>query len=286
MNPATLRAVLVLEDGRIFTGKPFGAIGQTLGEAVFSTGMSGYQETLTDPAITARSWWPPRRRSATPGGTPKTPKAAVIGSGWPATRCGIRHRGCRTGGHDHAGGRTGPPAHRRRGRHRHPRRGASHPQLRVDESRNLLRRRPGRAGRVDRAGARPAPMLGADLAARSAPPIPMSSNPRAASVYRRRTRSRHQNQHAAELRRRGIRSHVLPSSATFEQIAEIKPHGVFLSNGPAIRPRPTTSSPSPGRCWTPESPCSASVSATRSWAAHWVCPPTRWCSATAVSTCR
>ncbi|EUA34832.1 peptidase C26 family protein [Mycobacterium xenopi 3993] len=36
--------------------------------------------------------------------------------------------------------------------------------------------------------------------ARSAPPIPMSSNPRAASVYRRRTRSRHQNQHAAELR--------------------------------------------------------------------------------------
>ena len=32
--------------------------------------------------------------------------------------------------------------------------------------------------------------------------------------------------------RRGIRSHVLPASATFEQIAEIKPHGVFLSNGP------------------------------------------------------
>ena len=44
------KAVLVLEDGRIFTGTPFGAIGQTLGEAVFSTGMSGYQETLTDPS--------------------------------------------------------------------------------------------------------------------------------------------------------------------------------------------------------------------------------------------
>jgi carbamoyl-phosphate synthase small subunit len=43
-------AVLVLEDGRIFTGTPFGAVGQTLGEAVFSTGMSGYQETLTDPS--------------------------------------------------------------------------------------------------------------------------------------------------------------------------------------------------------------------------------------------
>src|SRR5690242_7443130 len=43
-------AVLVLEDGRIFTGTQFGAVGQTLGEAVFSTGMSGYQETLTDPS--------------------------------------------------------------------------------------------------------------------------------------------------------------------------------------------------------------------------------------------
>ena len=43
-------AVLVLEDGRVFTGTTFGAVGQTLGEAVFSTGMSGYQETLTDPS--------------------------------------------------------------------------------------------------------------------------------------------------------------------------------------------------------------------------------------------
>src|SRR6476646_10452329 len=44
------RAVLVLEDGRVFTGTEFGAVGQTLGEAVFSTGMSGYQETLTYPS--------------------------------------------------------------------------------------------------------------------------------------------------------------------------------------------------------------------------------------------
>ena len=43
-------ATLVLEDGRIFRGQSFGAIGTTFGEAVFSTGMSGYQETLTDPS--------------------------------------------------------------------------------------------------------------------------------------------------------------------------------------------------------------------------------------------
>jgi carbamoyl-phosphate synthase small subunit len=43
-------AVLVLEDGRVFHGETFGAHGQALGEAVFATGMTGYQETLTDPS--------------------------------------------------------------------------------------------------------------------------------------------------------------------------------------------------------------------------------------------
>ncbi|MER6298448.1 glutamine-hydrolyzing carbamoyl-phosphate synthase small subunit [Kitasatospora sp. NPDC001539] len=43
-------AVLVLEDGRTFRGQAYGAIGETFGEAVFNTGMSGYQETLTDPS--------------------------------------------------------------------------------------------------------------------------------------------------------------------------------------------------------------------------------------------
>ena len=49
-RPAPVPAVLVLEDGATFTGTAFGAIGETFGEAVFSTGMSGYQETLTDPS--------------------------------------------------------------------------------------------------------------------------------------------------------------------------------------------------------------------------------------------
>ncbi len=44
------RAVLVLEDGRTFEGEAFGANGSTTGEIVFNTGMTGYQETLTDPS--------------------------------------------------------------------------------------------------------------------------------------------------------------------------------------------------------------------------------------------
>ena len=44
-------ALLVLEDGRTFRGKRYGAEGETFGEAVFSTAMTGYQETLTDPSF-------------------------------------------------------------------------------------------------------------------------------------------------------------------------------------------------------------------------------------------
>ncbi|MFT4232735.1 MAG: glutamine-hydrolyzing carbamoyl-phosphate synthase small subunit [Leucobacter sp.] len=43
-------AVLVLEDGERYAGRAYGATGRTLGEVVFSTGMTGYQETLTDPS--------------------------------------------------------------------------------------------------------------------------------------------------------------------------------------------------------------------------------------------
>ena len=43
-------AVLVLEDGQVYVGEPYGARGSTSGEIVFATGMTGYQETLTDPS--------------------------------------------------------------------------------------------------------------------------------------------------------------------------------------------------------------------------------------------
>ena len=43
-------AILALEDGRIFPGRSFGAPGERLGEVVFNTGMTGYQEVLSDPS--------------------------------------------------------------------------------------------------------------------------------------------------------------------------------------------------------------------------------------------
>ncbi len=48
--PTLAPAILVLEDGRTFHGESYGAEGEAFGEAVFNTGMTGYQETLTDPS--------------------------------------------------------------------------------------------------------------------------------------------------------------------------------------------------------------------------------------------
>src|SRR5664280_3226538 len=44
------RALLVLEDGSVFEGFAFAGSGETMGEVVFNTGMTGYQEVITDPS--------------------------------------------------------------------------------------------------------------------------------------------------------------------------------------------------------------------------------------------
>ncbi len=45
-----MKAILALADGTVFEGQPFGAMGETVGEVVFNTSMTGYQEVLTDPS--------------------------------------------------------------------------------------------------------------------------------------------------------------------------------------------------------------------------------------------
>ena len=50
MGEQLSKAFLVLDDGTIFEGESWACEGETFGEAVFSTGMTGYQETLTDPS--------------------------------------------------------------------------------------------------------------------------------------------------------------------------------------------------------------------------------------------
>jgi carbamoyl-phosphate synthase small subunit len=50
LHPRRTRAILALEDGAFFRGLSFGKLGETEGEVVFNTGLSGYQEVLTDPS--------------------------------------------------------------------------------------------------------------------------------------------------------------------------------------------------------------------------------------------
>ena len=229
------KALLILEDGRIFTGTTFGAVGETLGEAVFSTAMSGYQETLTDPSyhrqivvatapqIGNTGWnledgesrgdkiWvagyavrdpSPRASSWRATGTldDELQRQHIVGIAGIDTRAVVRH--LRSRGSMKAGVFSGAAA-----------------DAPVDE---LVARVRGQK-----------PMLGADLAGEVStdagyvvdPEGPQRFTVAALDLGIKTNTPRN-------FARRGVRSVVLPSSTTFAQIADLKPDGVFLSNGP------------------------------------------------------
>ncbi|MEZ0365697.1 glutamine-hydrolyzing carbamoyl-phosphate synthase small subunit [Mycobacterium sp. pUA109] len=230
----TTKAVLVLEDGRIFTGKPFGAIGQTLGEAVFSTGMSGYQETLTDPSyhrqivvatapqIGNTGWndedaesrgdkiWvagyavrdpSPRASNWRATGTLEDEliRQNIVGVAEIDTRAVVRH--LRSRGSMKAGVFSGDA---------------------LAEPEELLERVRGQQ-----------PMLGADLAGQVSTEAGYVVDPHGPHRFTVAAldlgiKTNTPRNFAA----RGVRSHVLPASATFEAITDLRPDGVFLSNGP------------------------------------------------------
>ena len=229
------RAVLVLDDGRVFTGTPFGAVGQTLGEAVFSTGMSGYQETLTDPSyygqivvatapqIGNTGWngedaesrgdriWVAGYAVRDPSPRPSNWRATgtlddeltrqgIVGIAGIDTRAVVRH--LRTAGSMKAGVFSGDAA-----------------EAPIEELLDRVRSQPS--------------MLGADLAGAvttDASYVVDAEGERRFTVAALDLGIKTNT--PRNFARRGILSHVLPSSATFDQIAEIAPDGVFLSNGP------------------------------------------------------
>ena len=236
MNAHTARsgsAVLVLEDGRRFAGHAFGARGTTLGEAVFNTGMTGYQETLTDPSyhrqvvvMTAphigNTGWNDQDDESTriwvAGFVVRDP--ALRPSNWRANRSLDQELASQ--------GIVGISGVDTRALTRHLReRGAmrvgifSGERVETDPARQLAL--------VNAA----APMAGAALA-------PEVSTPQAYVVpalgERRFTVAALDLGIKAMtpelLARRGIEVHVLPASATFRDIEAITPDGVFFSNGP------------------------------------------------------
>ncbi|MFD4880348.1 glutamine-hydrolyzing carbamoyl-phosphate synthase small subunit [Streptomyces sp. NPDC058420] len=225
-------AVLVLEDGRIFRGRAYGSVGVTFGEAVFSTGMTGYQETLTDPSyhrqvvvMTAphvgntgvNDEDPESQRIWVAGYVVRDP--ARVPSNWRSRRSldeELRNQGV-----------VGISGIDTRALTRHLReRGAmrvgifSGPALPDDDT--ML------------AEVREAPeMTGADLSAEVAtketyvvPAIGEKKYTVAAVDLGIKGMTPHR------MAERGIEVHVLPATATVEDVYAVRPDGVFFSNGP------------------------------------------------------
>ncbi len=237
MNDASsdTRAVLVLEDGRVFTGTSFGAVGYTLGEAVFSTGMSGYQETLTDPSyhrqivvatapqIGNTGWngedsesrgdkiWVAGYAVRDPSPRPSNWRATgslddelirqgVVGIAGIDTRAVVRH--LRSRGSMKAGIFSGAEA-----------------AAPVDEL-------------LERVNAQPS-MLGADLAGEVSTDVRYVVEPAGAHRFTVAAIDLGIKTNTPRIfAGRGVRSEVVPSATTFAEIAELKPDGLFLSNGP------------------------------------------------------
>ena len=72
-----MEAILALEDGRIFSGRGYGAKGECYGEVVFNTSLTGYQEIFTDPSYAGQIVVLPILRSATTAPILKTTKPRV-----------------------------------------------------------------------------------------------------------------------------------------------------------------------------------------------------------------
>ncbi|HUB43074.1 MAG TPA: glutamine-hydrolyzing carbamoyl-phosphate synthase small subunit [Streptosporangiaceae bacterium] len=225
-------AILVLEDGTAFRGMSFGAGGESFGEMVFNTGMTGYQETLTDPsyarqivAMTAphigntgiNDTDPESRRMWVSGYVVREP--ARIASNWRSQRS-LQAELARQDV-------TGIAMSGTRALTRHLRdRGAMRAGIsaQTQDPAELL----------ERVLASPQ-MTGADLAAEVTTPEPYIVRPPDGTPVRYRVAAVDLGIKAATPRSMaalGCEVHVLPATATASQILASRPDGVFFSNGP------------------------------------------------------
>ncbi|HHU11334.1 MAG TPA: glutamine-hydrolyzing carbamoyl-phosphate synthase small subunit [Intrasporangiaceae bacterium] len=227
-------ALLVLEDGRTFVGEPYGALGSTLGEAVFSTGMTGYQETLTDPSYHRQIVVMTAPHIGNTGWTEEDDESARIWvAGLVVRDPAIRPSNWRSRGslEDRLTGQqiVGISGIDTRALTRHLReRGAMRAGI---FSGPALEGMPP-AALLEQVTSAPV-MSGARLAEEVTTPHPYvvpAEGPRRFTVavvdlgLKAMTTER--------MTARGIEVHVLPASATIEDVLAVAPDGVFFSNGP------------------------------------------------------
>lgn len=228
--------MLVLEDGGVFRGEAYGARGQTLGEAVFATGMTGYQETLTDPSyhrqivvqtaphIGNTGWNDTDDESSAirvAGYVVRDP--ARIASSWRATRT-LDDELRRQGVVGISGVDTRAVTRRLRG-HGAMRAGIFPAGPDLDDPAHLDELRA-------RVLASP-PMAGADLAGAvttAEPYVVPADGPARFRVAALDLGIKFNTPRM--LAARGIETHVLPAGTDLDTLLAVEPDGVFLSNGP------------------------------------------------------
>ena len=225
-------AVLVLEDGRSWRGRAYGAVGETVGEAVFSTGMTGYQETLTDPSYHRQVVVMTAPHIGNTGMNTEDPESARIwaagfvvrdlspvASNWRATDTLASQLA--------AAGVVGVRGIDTRALTRHLRaRGVMRVGLFSGDALTDA------GTMLEQVKASPG-MLGADLSAQVSTPrpyvVPAVGESRFTVVAVDLGIKRMTPTLMAE---RGMTVHVVPADFTYDQISEIGPDGLFFSNGP------------------------------------------------------
>ncbi|WP_026875878.1 glutamine-hydrolyzing carbamoyl-phosphate synthase small subunit [Jiangella gansuensis] len=223
-------ALLVLEDGRTFRGHSYGATGETFGEAVFSTGMTGYQETLTDPSYHRQVVVQTAPHIGNTGVNDDDPESGRIWVAGYVVRDPARRssswRSRRSLDEELAAqGVVGISGIDTRALTRHLReRGAMRVGISTVESdADALRRRV-----LDSPQ-----MLGADLAAEvstDSPYVVPADGERRFTVVALDLGIKTMT--PRRMAERGIEVHVLPATATIDDVLALRPDGLFLSNGP------------------------------------------------------
>ncbi|REF38273.1 glutamine-hydrolyzing carbamoyl-phosphate synthase small subunit [Thermasporomyces composti] len=223
-------ALLVLEDGRVFRGVSYGAEGETFGEAVFTTGMTGYQETLTDPSYHRQIVVQTAPHIGNTGINEEDPESRRIWvAGYVVRDPARRPSSWRARRHLEdalvEAGIVGIAGIDTRALTRHLReRGAMRAGISTTETNpDAL---------LARVLASP-PMEGADLAGEVTTPTPYVVPARGAKRFTVAAIDLGMKAMTPQrLAERGIETHVLPATATLDDILAIDPDGVFISNGP------------------------------------------------------
>ena len=227
---AEVPALLVLEDGRTFRGVSFGAPGEAFGEAVFATGMSGYQETLTDPSYHRQVVVATAPHIGNTGWNDEDDESGRI---WVAgyvvrdpARVPSSWRSRRTLDEElRAQGIVGMSDVDTRALTRHLReRGAMRVGVSSVETdpEALLRR-------VQQAPAMSGAHLADEVSTAQSYVVPAEGETRHRVVA---VDLGIKTMTPRQLAQRGIEVHVVPATATFAEIAALEPDGVFFSNGP------------------------------------------------------